>query len=173
MTDSTHAESLISSEIKLSHAKFIRTLIRLKGLPWIIGLTVVCAASIALTTLTNDLRWLFLLPLAICLVAPSLLLFLYFTYALSPGCLPLVHTHRVQLTSDSILVHWQTIHTSGEETQTRTHHLSIPYLAIKQTTPTLHSLLITFEKPFGFLLLPYDTLPDPNSYISNIYSKGK
>ncbi len=156
-----------STPVKLSASRFLRTLASLKarGPLAVMGLLMVAAGCAGACI---DARWFIVALMIPSILLPMVMFFLYAAYALSPRCLHCVHPHKIEAYSDRLRISYTvTIPalTEEDEPQEREIHMEVPLSQVVRCTPRLNELLIVLEKPFGFLLLPYDALSDANALI--------
>ena len=96
------SSSAWSKVIKMDARSFVMELVFRYAWIWILGLSVVAVMGIALG-ITVDLRWLVVGLLIVCVVAPTLLAFLYYYYGLQRGCFVNTLPHRIVIADDGLI----------------------------------------------------------------------
>lgn len=146
------AEALQSRVFRMGRGKFAQHLVYRYGRPWLAALAVlVCAAGVAAF---YDLRYLAVMLMAVFLVAPMALAFLYFYYGLLPVNAMNTVEHTVEVSPRGIGL--TVMDCDGEEVAPR-YVKMIPASDIVRLEQGLKSVsVVTSRQSAGFVWIPVD-----------------
>ena len=97
---------------------FIAWLFRFHGRPWIAACATLCALLAACALIFSDLRFLILALMAVFIITPMAMAFLYINYALHPLVACNTLPHSLRLDSDSIIITVYARNTAEENKET-------------------------------------------------------
>ncbi len=117
---------------------------------WVVALPLV--ALIAAAYLTGDLRLWMVVPVLICLIVPLLMVFVYYSYSLTPEAAAAIRPHRLRRESDGAL----TLTADADpEAGSKALSLRVEAADIAEVEEQASRLIIHLkDKPFRYIIIP-------------------
>jgi len=158
MNDCAAAEPIYTTPLlpRMPATHFIVRLARAKAMLPLAILGALLVIFILLGCLL-DMRLLIIGLMIPAIILPMVMAFLYFSYALSPRCLPCVHPHQIEFYHHSLTIcYLVSAPVDGHPEAVRRVRVDVPRADVSGYTVHPEGITIFMRAPFGMLLIPAD-----------------